>query len=297
MKRPRDTQEEAAAAVPPVPPLVGESVYPGDEICAVSLLATGTRQLLLGVGVYRDGDSLFSSRCGTLRYDGAAIRGQRLWVEGEAGRYVPALGDHVVGRVESKHADEYRLHIGAASPASLPLLAFDGATRRNRPHLEVGALVYARVTLAHRDMQPECSCAAPPGVGAKDWVTKESVFGELAGGFVFACPQLLCRRLMASVDGEEEAPPVLDALGARAPFELAVGANHRVWIATSSAAMTVLAQLAILRSQGVADEEQAALVEELSHTFELDVDADGTGAAAAAAANAFMQSLGSRPDA
>ena len=58
---------------------------------------------------------------------------------------------------------------------------------------------------------------------------------------------------------------LLDALAAVAPFELAVGHNGRVWIRSDAAATAVLAQLAILRSQAVADDGHAALVESLAH--------------------------------
>ena len=105
-----------------------------------------------------------------------------LWVESDLKRYWPGLGDHVIGIVTDKGAEDYKLDIGASSKALLPVLAFDGASKRNRPHLAVGALVYARVVLANKDMEPEVTCAAPPGVNARDWVTKESVFGELSGG-------------------------------------------------------------------------------------------------------------------
>jgi exosome complex component RRP40 len=277
----------APTPAPTPPPLVNQSVFPGDELCAVSDLSSSA-PLLVGTGVVREGESLRASRIGVLRYEPPPKH--RLWVEGEARRYVPALGDHVIGIVESKHAEEYRLHLGGACAASLPVLAFDGATKRNRPHLEVGALVYARVVLAHRDMEPECSCAAPPGVSTKDWVTKESVFGELSGGQLFACPQPLCRRLLGTDDAADGAPPVLDALGALAPFEFACGANNRVWLSSASAAMTVLAQSALLQSHGVADDEHEQLVVQLEQSFELPTDGDT--AAAAAAANAFMQSLG-----
>lgn len=175
-------------------------VFPGDHLCAIGDLA----QVLLGPGVARDGDFLVASRAGVLRWEAER---SRLWVDNDQKRYVPALGDHVIGVVVEKHAEEYRLRVGAAALATLPTLAFDGATKRNRPHLEVGTLVYARVVLANKDMEPEVSCAAPPGVGAKDWVTKESVFGELEGGNVFDCPQALCRELLATDSA------VLDALG------------------------------------------------------------------------------------
>ena len=89
----------------------------------------------------RDGDLLRSSICGVLRYEPPPRN--RLWIDGETKRYIPITGDHVIGIIESKHAEEYRLNIGGPAIASLPLLAFDGATRRNRPHLDVGALVYA----------------------------------------------------------------------------------------------------------------------------------------------------------
>lgn len=37
-----------------------------------------------------------------------------------------------------KYGEYYRVDIGSAHPAILPYLAFEGATRRNRPNLEVG---------------------------------------------------------------------------------------------------------------------------------------------------------------
>jgi len=309
MKRPLEeaapsadaAQNDASASASPEIPLLNKLVFPGDEICSVDLLTrVSSAKLLLGSGVVRDGDNLFACRLGMLRYDPPPKN--RLWVESEAKRYVPQLGDHVIGIIESKHAEEYRLHIGAAHPASLPVLAFDGATRRNRPHLDVGALIYARVVVAHKDMETECSCAAPPGVSAKDWVTKESVFGELSGGHLFRCPQLLCARLMVpdaaapAADDDEAVPPILEALSARAPFELAVGANCRVWLSAASAAVTVLAQAAILRSEAVVDGDHDALVDEISEAFgvgdEVGGGAKANAAAAAAAADAFMQSLG-----
>ena len=231
-------------------------VCPGDFLCDISAF----ERLLLGPGVARDSGRLVASVFGVLRWDAER---HRLWVEGEPRRYVPALGDHVIGIVTDKNAEEYKLQIGSASAAALPVLAFDGATKRNRPHLEVGALVYARIVVAHRDMEPQASCAAPEGVGAKDWVTNESIFGELAGGHVFECAQSLCSRLMS------DDCPVLDALGGIAPFELAVGINGRVWVRSDAAAVSVLAQSAITRSQAVPDEQHAALVEEMAGDIDL----------------------------
>jgi exosome complex component RRP40 len=76
-------------------------------------------------------------------------------------QYIPAVEDNVVGVVRDKQGEQYRVDIGASHTALLPFLAFEGATKRNRPNLQVGTLVYARVVMANKDMEPEISCISP----------------------------------------------------------------------------------------------------------------------------------------
>ena len=78
-------------------------------------------------------------------------------------RYIPAVGDSVVGRVLERHSENFAVDIGGPFPAVLNVLAFEGATRRNRPKLVEGDLVYARVVLAHRDVDTELSCVDVSG--------------------------------------------------------------------------------------------------------------------------------------
>ena len=42
--------------------------------------------------------------------------------------------------------------------AHLPVLSFEGGTRRNIPKFEVGTLLYVRVVSANTGMNPELSC-------------------------------------------------------------------------------------------------------------------------------------------
>ena len=66
---------------------------------------------------------------------------------------------YVVGVVEDRGAEGYRVALpGAAVGGVLPALAFDGATKRNRPRLEIGDAVYCRVPAAERE-----SCPRGPG--------------------------------------------------------------------------------------------------------------------------------------
>jgi len=120
----------------------------------------------------------------------------------------------------------FRVDIGSAHPASLDGLAFEGATKRNKPNLKVGCLVYARVSLAHKDMEPELECF--------DAQTRKSEgFGELKGGFVVRCSLKMCRDLL---DPEHFLLPLL---GGRFPFESAVGLNGRVWVCAKEIRQTI----------------------------------------------------------
>ena len=53
-------------------------------------------------------------------------------------QYVASKGEHVIGIVTAKAGDIFRTDIGASDTASLSYLAFEGATKRNRPDVKVG---------------------------------------------------------------------------------------------------------------------------------------------------------------
>jgi exosome complex RNA-binding protein Rrp4 len=107
----------------------------------------------------------------------------------------------VIGVITQKIGEGYRVDIGSAHFASLDGLAFEGATKRSRPNLKVGSysrrifnltiyqvgcLVYARVSLAHKDMEPELECFDAQ-------TRKAEGFGGLKGGFVVRCSLKMCR--------------------------------------------------------------------------------------------------------
>ncbi|KAI8927831.1 hypothetical protein BC831DRAFT_451228 [Entophlyctis helioformis] len=174
-------------------------------------------------------------------------------------QYVPSLGEPVVATVVSRHVDDYRVDIGGPHPASLPVLAFEGATKRNRPNLEVGALVYARISLANKDMEPEVECTNPSS-GRADG------FGELKGGFVVKCSLGMCRSLMAKDS------PVLAGLANSFPFETAVGMNGRVWINADTPRQIITIANIIRAADGAAPERIPAIVK--AHKKLLDDDND-----------------------
>ncbi|CCO30743.1 Exosome complex component rrp40 AltName: Full=Ribosomal RNA-processing protein 40 [Rhizoctonia solani AG-1 IB] len=134
----------------------------------------------------------------------------------------------------------YRVDIGSAHPATLDALAFEGATKRNKPNLKVGAVVYARVSLAHKDMEPELECF--------DAAThKSDGFGELKDGYIVGCNLATCRALL------DRNHYLLPLVGTRVPLEIAIGVNGRVWISSDTPHNTIL----ISRCIQFFDEEDA----------------------------------------
>lgn len=96
--------------------------------------------------------TILSTRAGELKH---SANRSKWWIESNARRvssfwfiscrvyncrlfqYIPAAQESVLGQIISRAGEGYRVDIGAAHPASLDGLAFEGATKRNRPNLKV----------------------------------------------------------------------------------------------------------------------------------------------------------------
>lgn len=183
------------------------------------------------------------------------------------------------------------------APATLPHLAFEGATKKTRPVLAPGALVYARVSLADRHMDPELECVSaatgradglgPLGVtttGTAANTTTASGTGNTGGsgsgsgmmtsssatGTVFDVSLGFARRLLMARSREEGAVAVLEMLGGEEgggglAFETAVGRNGKVWVGSESVRTVIVVGRALQETDrgGLGIEEQRRLVKRL----------------------------------
>lgn len=50
---------------------------------------------------------------------------------------MPVRGDNIIGIVVSKVGDAFKVQIGSSEEASLSSLAFPGATKKNKPNIQV----------------------------------------------------------------------------------------------------------------------------------------------------------------
>lgn len=227
-------------AVDPV--LIDKGVGPGDVIA--TLPTSG--EVRISVGLRLEGGYVVSNRSGVLHQ----MKGGKVWVEGRQKKYLPAEGDEVIGIVVDRHAENYLVDIGGPFRALLPILAFEGATRRNRPYLNSGDLVYVLITSANRDLDPVVTCLAPPG-GPK-------MLGPLKEGLLVSCSLTLCRQLLSKTQ-----VPVLEGLGKKLKYEVAVGMNGRLWIKAEDCTSTIVISHAITQSEGKTPEEVQHLLEAL----------------------------------
>ncbi|KAI1337156.1 hypothetical protein F5Y15DRAFT_391597 [Xylariaceae sp. FL0016] len=205
----------------------GMLVLPGEQIDPATIPSHPKKPLKLGPGLRHIPPSeLVPTVSGLLVTD---RKKNSIWVEYNGGRYIPAVGDLVIGTVQRSAAEWYYVTLSDyTSNAMLPQLAFEMATKKTRPNLNSGALVYARVCLANRHMDPELECVSPT-------TGKAEGLGPLNGGMLYDISLGMARRLLMRKSLEEGKVAVLEELGGSGlAFETAVGRNGKIWVNSES---------------------------------------------------------------
>ncbi|KAK8627805.1 hypothetical protein V6N13_135405 [Hibiscus sabdariffa] len=223
---------------------IDSTIVPGDVVLDLSSMTNQT--IKLGGGLRQDCDVISAMKAGTLRFS----KPNKYWIESSQKRYVPCVEDTVLGIVVDSKADNFLIDIKGPTLAFLPVLAFEGGTRRNIPKFELGTLLYLRVVKANFGMNPELSCTDASGKAAE--------FGPLKDGYMFETSTGLSRKLLSS-----PTCPVLEALGKKLSFEIAVGLNGRVWVNAASPDTVVVVANAIMNSESLSTAQQIIMVEHL----------------------------------
>ncbi|XP_024869398.1 exosome complex component RRP40-like [Temnothorax curvispinosus] len=225
---------------------VGDVVMPGDSLNNITPLKKEGRSekefVILGPGLRREGDSVLVCKAGVLRKRDPAV----YYVDSYQKRYIPNRGENVVGIVTQKSGDIFKVDIGASEQATLSYLAFEGATKKNRPDVQIGDVVYAKLLVASKDMEPELVCVDSQG--------KENELGVLSSdGMMFTCSLSLVRKLL------NPECPLFRLLGRNQAYEIAAGMNGRIWIKAQSVKETIAVANAILASEYTVPSEMQKL--------------------------------------
>ncbi|XP_063900964.1 putative exosome complex component rrp40 [Zophobas morio] len=226
-------------------------VIPGDEIKTLNNEATETK-ILLGPGLVRDGNLVKATKCGVFVEN--VFKGRTLlYVNSSQKRYIPALEERVIGIITDRYSDTFKVNIGSSALASLDMYSFEGATKRNKPSLKKGDLVYGRLITAHKDMEPILSCV--------DNANKSAGMGGLKEGYLFSCSSNLCRRLL------KPHCVILESMGKLLPYEITVGLNGRIWVNSTSIENTIQLVSLIQKSEYMTDKQICIIIKELAKNF------------------------------
>lgn len=226
--------------------LLDRTVIPGDIIVDLPSVAN----LKVGSGLHQDCFELLATKVGNLRYK----KPNKYWLESSHKRYDPSVEDIVLGIVAGRKSENFLVDIKGPSLALLPVVAFEGGTKRNIPKFEIGSLLYVRVVKANHGTNPELSCTDASGKAAQ--------FGLLKEGYMFDSSTGLARMLLST-----PTCPILQALDMHS-FEIAIGLNGRVWVNASSPSMVVLISNAIMASEFLTASQQRNMVKELIDRLE-----------------------------
>ncbi|PHH66370.1 hypothetical protein CDD81_7425 [Ophiocordyceps australis] len=213
-------------------------VLPGDPIDGSILPCHPTKALRLGPGLrHVPPKQILPTLAGQLLVD---KHKNAMRVETSRGRYIPRAGELVIGTISKSVADAYQVLISPyTAPVSLNHLSFELATRKTRPVLLAGALVYARVSVAHKHMDAEVECVSAT-------TGKSDGLGPLTGGMLFDISLGMARRLLIPKPAQHAKLVVLDELAANGlQFDTATGRNGKFWVGSHSAATVIAVGRAI----------------------------------------------------
>ncbi|KAL9115290.1 MAG: hypothetical protein Q9187_007333 [Circinaria calcarea] len=256
-------------------------VLPGDEISLdiLPVPSNSSIPLKLGPGIRHLPPSIFTpTTAGSLCID---RKKNAIWVENNAGRvslfclvyqsslanflikYTPQTNDVVLATVHHSSTDWFHCSLTPHTAfAQLPQLAFEGVSKKTRPQLTAGSLVYARVASASKYMEPEIVCYNPS-------TGKSEGMGELKGGMVFDISLGMARRLLMGKQKDEGGILILEEIAEKVSFEVAVGRNGRVWVNSAGVKEILLVGKAIQETdrQGLDFDDQKKLVKRLLKTL------------------------------
>lgn len=216
-------------------------VLPGDDLTAI-ISPKFENRVVLGPGLRKEPEKIISTKCGVLCHRKPNI----YYVDFHHKRYIPAKGDTVIGIITVRGGDNLRLDIGSNEQAQLSLLAFEGATKRNKPMVQVGDIIFGQVLVGNKDTEPELVCVDKHG--------KKGCLGPLSNdGFMFTVPLNLVRKLLSPNC------PFLDITGRMFKYEITLGINGRIWIKAGSVKNTLLLYNAILLAEHMSADDIAVM--------------------------------------
>ncbi len=201
--------------------------------------------------------NLVTKRCGILLTDdsGKALESTNEEVFRSLGNYYsPKVDDVVLGVIVLKTAEFYKVDINSYTHAILNTKDFEGATKKSKPNLNLGDLVFARISKINKFDTPILSCISLHE--HKNWASGESFFGVIKGGNLFKFDKI------RTWDFYREDNFALQRLRDVVTYEIIVGFNGRLWIKSDSSEYVLTIYSLLMKSLNSKEEEMEKEIHE-----------------------------------
>lgn len=213
-------------------------VIPGDTITINEPIENSDITLGPNILLSNDQSTLLPSSSGIFINQKTNKNSSLFYIDSAHGRYIPQVGDLVIGTIIGQFGEYYKVSLNESScVVLLNIFAFPNASKKNRPRLQIRDLIYARVSIAEKNIEAELSCI--------DAVTgKDGGFGVLNGGFCFNVSTAYSRFLLFSPNAL-----ILSKLVEKIKFEIAIGVNGKIWIKSDDSKSTMFCVYVISESE------------------------------------------------
>ncbi|CAB1337323.1 unnamed protein product [Coregonus sp. 'balchen'] len=157
---------------------VGDVLLPGDVFSfqmPESITDSKPEKVVCGPGLRRNGDEVLVCKSGILRHKQPNL----YWIDSQQRRYVPGKGESVIGIITAKSGDIFKVDVGGSEQASLSYLAFEGATKRNRPNVQVSLGLVRRLLAPQSEIAKDLEKMFPfeivVGMNGRVWVKAKTI--------------------------------------------------------------------------------------------------------------------------
>lgn len=161
----------------------------------------------------------------------SSIENNTISIKPTSNFYSPENEDVIIGTITSKSSEFYRVDIGTYANAYLNTTDFEGATKKNKPNLKIGDVVFSKVEKTNKFDCPTLTCLS--NESNKNWSSGEALFGKLEGGHMYKFSLKLVGIYMNFLD------ILVSRLNDAVDFEFKLGHNGYAWI-NSQSVMNIL---------------------------------------------------------
>uniref|UniRef100_A0A914Z2Q6 Ribosomal RNA-processing protein 40 n=1 Tax=Panagrolaimus superbus TaxID=310955 RepID=A0A914Z2Q6_9BILA len=191
---------------------MSEFVLPGDRLIPTAALKQNEKYKICARGIIMRDEEPHASLPGFFHENK-----EKIWINTFSQKYFPQTADKVIGIVTQKIGDFWKVDISGIEKAEIDFMSFENATKRNRPDVRIGDLLYGNIKVINKHLSPVMSCVNDLGKARGQGLIPRA-------GTIISVSCSYTRRLL------QPNCKILIFIEKSFAIETTIGVNGRVWI-------------------------------------------------------------------